>query len=154
MKRFLGFLMALSVAVHASPIDTVSIDPKTPSRIVLSMAVDTVVQFPDTLNGAYGLGLVPPAVPSANGAPTQNAGGLIAIQHPAPNLLVLQALRPDAHCLMTVLMDGKLYLIALETGADPNVSLTLVKAENAQPIGKEITPVEVKAMRPKMEPAL
>jgi hypothetical protein len=149
MKRFLGFLMALSVAVHATPIDTVSIDPKTPAKVTLSTGVDTVVQFPATINGAFGLGLV-----TDSGNQNAGQGGIIAVQHPGPNLLVLHSLRPDAHCLMTVLMDGKLYLIALETGADPNVSLTLVKAEGAQSIGKEITPVEVKAMRPKMEPAL
>jgi hypothetical protein len=55
---------------------------------------------------------------------------------------------------MTVLMDGQLYVFNLRSAPQPDVAITLVKAESAAPRAQEITPEEIKAARIKYDPEL
>lgn len=56
--------------------------------------------------------------------------------------------------MMTVLLDRKLYVFDLRSAANPDVAVTLVKAEAADPRAEEITPEEIKATRIRYDPEL
>jgi len=54
---------------------------------------------------------------------------------------------------MTILLDGQLYVFDLKSAPNPDVAVTLVK-DTAAPRATEVTPEEIKAARPKVDPEL
>ena len=99
------------------------------------------------MSGTFGLGLV-----TSNNS---KGGGTVQVEHPeGSNLLILRALSETARVLATVLLDGQLYVLDLEGGPQPDVAITLVKADAAAPRAVEVTPEEIKAARLKYDPEL
>jgi hypothetical protein len=135
------------LAANAQTIATRILTPGAPIKINLSPELTTTVLFPSALSGAFGLGLV-----TSNNS---NAGGTVQVEHPeGSNVLVLRALSETARVLATVLLEGQLYVLDLSSGSQPDVAVTLVKADAAAPRAVEVTPEEIKAARPKMDPEL
>ena len=84
-----------------------------------------------------------------------NSGGSVQVDHPdGSNVLVLHALSETAHVLATVLLDGALYVLDLQSGPTPDVAVTLVKNDSAGLQAQTVTPEQVKAVRPKYDPEL
>jgi hypothetical protein len=67
---------------------------------------------------------------------------------------VLHALNETANVMMTVLLDGQLYVFDLRSASVPDVAVTLVKADATVPRAVEVTPEEIKAARIKYDPEL
>jgi hypothetical protein len=115
-------------------------------RIVLSPQIATTLLFPNQICGTFGLGLVQAISQKAN-------AGSVQLEHPDGSaILVLHALSETALVVMTVLMDGQLYVFDLQTGRDPDVAITLTKSEPAVAQAKEVSPEEVRTTRPKYDP--
>lgn len=144
MKTLLILLITAGIAA-AQNIATRLLTPAAPIRITLSPGLTTTLLFPGPLAGAFGLGLV-----SGN-----SAGGSVQIEHPeGSNILVLHALIEDAHVIATVLLEGALYVLDLESGARPDVAVTLTKADPAAAGAREVTPEQVVAAWPKYDAEL
>jgi hypothetical protein len=138
-------LLLIGAVANAQTIATRFLTPGAPIRITLSQGLTTTLLFPGPLAGAFGLGLV------SNG----NSGGAVQLEHPeGSNILVLHALSPAAHVMATVLLDGALYALDLESGPNPDVAITLTKTDAAVAGAREVTPEQVKAARPKYDAEL
>jgi hypothetical protein len=138
------FLSAL--AASAQTISTRVITPGSPTRIALSPQLTTTLLFPAIPSGTFGLGLVNNQSASANGS--------VQIEHPdGSQIIVLHALNEIAAVMMTVLMDGQLYVFDLRSGPEPDVAVTLVK-DAAAPRAVQVTPEEIKAARLRYDPEL
>ena len=68
--------------------------------------------------------------------------------------MVLHALAPGAKVVMTVLLDGKLYVFDVSTGPDPDLAVTYVKTDPQVRRGEEVTEEDVRANRLKYDPEL
>jgi hypothetical protein len=113
----------------------------------LSPELTTTLLFPSALSGTFGLGLV-----TGNNS---NSGGIVQVEHPeGSNVLVLHALSETSRTLATVLLDGQLYVLDLSSSPQPDVAITLIKADAAAPRAMEVTPEEIKAARIKYDPEL
>jgi hypothetical protein len=151
--RFIAILLTLSCVASAGAqnIGTKTLSPGAATRILLSPSLTTTLLLPGQPAGVFGLGLV-------NGQ--SNLGGSVQIDHPdGSNVLVLRALTDNAHVIATVLLDGALYVLALESSSTPDVALTLVKAGSSQdsaaaPRAQPVTPEEIVAARPKYDPEI
>ena len=142
MKALLLFLL-LTAAAGAQNIATRPLSASVPVRICLNPALTTTVMFPGPLSGAFGLGLV-------SGA---NMNGMVQLEHPeGSNILVLHALSDTAHVLATVVLDGALYVLDLQSGPAPDVAITLTKS-GVGPT-QTVTPEQVVAARPKYDQEL
>src|SRR5271166_1635703 len=148
--RIAAVLLLSAALAGAQTIGTKTLSPGAATRILLSPAITTTLLLPGQPSGVFGLGLV-----SAN-----NGGGSVQIDHPdGSNVLVLRALTQDAHVIATVLLDGTLYVLALESSPTPDVAITLVKAGSPQdtsaaPRAVAVTPEEIVNQRPKLDPEL
>jgi hypothetical protein len=144
----LALLLFLSVvAANAQTISTRPITPGLPTRISLSPQLTTTLLFPEIPSGTFGLGLVNNQGSVANGS--------VQIEHPdGSQIIVLHALNETAAVMMTVLMDGQLYVFDLRSGPQPDVAVTLVKASETAPRAVQVTPEEIKAARLKYDPEL
>src|SRR4051794_37630515 len=127
MKPFVAAAAALLplAPVQAAPIETRALNPSNAMRVTLSPNVMTTLKFPEAVSCLSGLGLV------METGGTQNApsGASVGVSRPsgAP-FLGLHALASPVHEVMTVVLgDGNLYVFDLETGANPDVAITLVK---------------------------
>jgi hypothetical protein len=140
-------ILFLSVlAAHAQTISTRVITPGSLTRIALSPQLTTTLLFPSTPSGTFGLGLVNNQSAGANGS--------VQIEHPdGSQIIVLHALNETAAVLMTVLMEGQLYVFDLRSGPQPDVAVTLVK-DTVAPRAVQVTPEEIKAARPKYDPEM
>jgi hypothetical protein len=144
----LGVLFATLFGLRGQPIDLRQLTPGVPMKITLSPELATTLLFPSQIAGTFGLGLV------QGGAQRANAGS-VQLEHPeGSSILVLHALTETARVLMTVLMDGQLYVFQLEAGREPDVAITLTKSEPSVARAQEVTPEEVKAARLKYDPEL
>ena len=144
----LSILLSLSTSlVTAQNIATKVLTAGTPIKVSLSPALTTTLLFPAVPSGTFGLGLVGQA---------GNAGaGSVQIEHPdGSQIVVLHALNETAAVIMTVLMDGQLYVFDLRSAPQPDVAVTLLKADAAAPRAVEVTPEEVRAARIKYDPEL
>jgi hypothetical protein len=56
--------------------------------------------------------------------------------------------------MMTVLLDGKLYVFNVETGSEPDIAITYVKDDPQAPRAQEVTENDVRANRLKYDPEL
>jgi hypothetical protein len=143
----------LLTAAHASAqhIETRVLTPAAPMRITISPNVATTLLFPEAIGGAFGLGLV-----GAGGHENQtSAQGSVALEHPEGSpLMVLHALMPGAKVVMTVLLDGKLYVFDVSAGPDPDFAITYVLTDPQVRRGQEVTEEEVRADRLKYDPEL
>jgi hypothetical protein len=133
-----GVVMTGELAI-AQNIDTRVLNPSQPMRITVNPNVATTLLFPDAIGGAFGLGLV-----GAGAHENQAAAGSIAVEHPEGSpLMVLHALMPGAKVVMTVLLDGKLYVFDVQSGAEPDLAVTYVKTDPQVRRGEEVTEEEV-----------
>jgi len=147
MRLMLIFLVTAEIA-SAQTIATKILTPGAPIKISLSTALTTTLLFPGPLGGAFGLGLVlqTSAQPASIGS--------VQIEHPDGSpIVVLHALNESAAVIMTILLDGKLYVFDLKSAPNPDVAVTLVK-DTAAPRATEVTPEEIKATRLKFDPEL
>jgi len=147
MRLVLIFLVTAEIA-SAQTIATKILTPGAPIKISLSTALTTTLLFPGPLGGAFGLGLVlqTSAQPASSGS--------VQIEHPDGSpIVVLHALNESAAVIMTILLDGKLYVFDLKSAPNPDVAVTLVK-DTAAPRATEVTPEEIKATRLKFDPEL
>ncbi|MGA8659598.1 MAG: hypothetical protein WB586_26035, partial [Chthoniobacterales bacterium] len=144
----IGLIVTTLFGLRGQPIDTRHLTPGVPMRITLSPELATTLLFPSQIAGTFGLGLV------QGGAQRANAGS-VQLEHPeGSSILVLHAFSETARVLMTVLMDGQLYVFQLEAGPDPDVAITLTKSEPSVAKAQEVTPEEVKAARLRYDPEL
>lgn len=148
MKKLLGFLWL--VAVCHSPakiIETKALTPDDPIPIAISDQCDTTVQFPDTINGVYGLDI------AQEKEGEQTPPCRVAYKHPDPSGLIdIHAVTPDARAIMKVVTEGKIYVLLLQASTDPEAAVTLTKGLATQSVsGGIVTPAEVKAQRPRMD---
>src|SRR5206468_3043800 len=82
------------------------------------------------------------------------ATGSVQIEHPdGSQIIVLHALSETAAVVMTVLMEGQLYVFDLRSAQEPDVAVTLVKDSGA-PRAVQVKPEEIKAARLKYDPEL
>jgi len=139
------FLVITSMA-GAQNIATKVLTAGTPMKIKLSPAFTTTLLFPAVPSGTFGLGLVNNQSAGANGS--------VQIDHPdGSQIIVLHALNEEAAVMMTVLMDGQLYVFDLRSGPEPDVAVTLIK-DTVAPRAAQITPDEIRAARLKYDPEL
>jgi hypothetical protein len=152
-RKLLPHVTSLLVASQACAqhIDTRVLTPAAPMRITVSPNVATTLLFPDAIGGAFGLGLVGAGAHENQGA----ASGSIALEHPEGSpLMVLHALTPGAKVVMTVLLDGKLYVFDVQSGAEPDLAVTYLKTDPQVRRGEEVTEDDVRANRVKYDPEL
>jgi hypothetical protein len=141
-------LLVTSGIACAQTIATKILTPGAPIKISLSPALTTTLLFPGPLSGTFGLGLV--GQTSAQSASSDS----VQIEHPDGSpIIVLHALSESAAVMMTILLDGKLYVFDLRSAPNPDVAVTLVK-NRAAPRATEVTPEEIKAARLKFDPEL
>jgi hypothetical protein len=141
------FFFLLSSLAGAQTITTRVLTPGAPIGISLSPGLTTTLLFPSAPSGTFGLGLV--------NNQNQIANGSVHIEHPDGSpILVLHALNESACVIMTVLLEGQLYLFDLRSAPNPDVAVTLVKADATAPRAIEVTPEEVRAARLKYDPEL
>ena len=147
----LAAILLLTVSVAAGQnIATKPLTLGSPIRICLSPQLTTTLLFPGPLAGTFGLGLV-----SGNNAQAQRDAAGVQVEHPdGSNILVLHALSESSRVLMTVLLEGQLYVFDAASGPGPDVAVTLVKAGAAAARAQEVTPEEIKAARLKYDPEL
>jgi hypothetical protein len=144
----LAVLLFLSVVVaSAQTISTRVITAGSPTPISLSPQLTTTLLFPVPPSGTFGLGLVGNQGSAVNGS--------VQIERPdGSQIIVLHALNETAAVMMTVLMDGQLYVFDLRSGPQPDVAVTLVKASTGAARAVQITPEEIKEARLKYDPEL
>jgi hypothetical protein len=131
----------------AQNIATKILTPGAPIPISLSPQLTTTLLLPAVPSGTFGLGLVNNQNAASNGS--------VQIEHPDGSpILVLHALNESANVMMTVLLDGQLFVFNLRSAAAPNVAVTLVKADAVAPRAQEVTPEEIRAARLKYDPEL
>jgi len=147
----LAAILLLTVSVAAGQnIVTKPLTVGSPIKIFLSPQLTTTLLFPGPLAGTFGLGLV-----SGNNAQAQRDAAGVQVEHPdGSNILVLHALSESSRVLMTVLLEGRLYVFDAASGPSPDVAVTLVKAGGAAARAQEVTPEEIKAARLKYDPEL
>ena len=150
LMLFLANLL-LAVGAGAQHIDTRVLTPAAPMRITVNPNVATTLLFPDSIGGAFGLGLV-----SAGTHDNQTtAQGSVALEHPEGSpLMVLHALTPGAKVVMTVLLDAKLYVFDVASGPEPDLAVTYVKTDPQVRRGEEVTEEDVRANRLRYDPEL
>jgi hypothetical protein len=114
-------MMTGDVAI-AQHIDTRVLTPAAPMQITVNPNVATTLLFPDSIGGAFGLGLVSAGAHENSQTAAQ---GSVALEHPEGSpLMVLHALAPGAKVVMTVLLDGKLYVFDVASGPEPDLAVT------------------------------
>jgi hypothetical protein len=147
----LAAIVLLTVSVAAGQnIETKPLIVGSTIKISLSPQLTTTLLFPGPLAGAFGLGLI-----SGNNAQAPRDGAGVQVEHPdGSNVLVLHALSESSRVLMTVLLEGQLYVFDAASGPSPDVAVTLLKADAAAPRAIEVTPEEIKAARLKYDPEL
>src|SRR3977135_1850875 len=113
--RLVTLLFLCVSLASGQTIATKVLSSSVPMRFALSPALTTTLLFPTAISGAFGLGLV---------TGTAQINGMVQVDHPeGSGLLVLHALSETAHVLMTVLLDGQLYVFDLQSAAIPDVAV-------------------------------
>jgi hypothetical protein len=149
--RIAALLLLTAAIAGAQNIATKVLSSGVPIHIALSTALTTTLLFPGPLSGTFGLGLI---------TGNSNTGGSVQVEHPdGSDVLVLHALSESARVIMTVLLDGQLYVFALEGSQTPDVAITLVRQGSSQdptgaPRAVEVTPEQIQADRIHYDPEL
>src|SRR5258707_13399655 len=129
-------LLALITTGHVSAqhIETRVLTPAAPMHVTVHPNVATTLLFPNSIGGAFGLGLVS----GGNRENQASLQGSVALEHPEGSpLMVLHALTPGAKVVMTVLLDGRLYVFNVEAGPDPDLAITYVLTDPQVRRGEE-----------------
>jgi hypothetical protein len=151
IRSALLLLLACTVAAEAQNIGVKTISPGTATRILVSPALTTTLLLPSVPSGVFGLGLI---------SGESNAPGSIQISHPdGSNVIVLHALTDTARVVATVLLDGKLFVLALEASPTPDVAITLAYKDSSSdptsaPKAQPLTAEEIVAQRLRYDPEL
>src|SRR5258708_3532882 len=149
--RTLCLLVLLSAETLAQPIETRVLNPEQPMHLTIHPNVATTLLFPSPVGGTFGLGLVS-QIKQNNEAPTQ---GVVQMDHPENSpVMVLHALNTTAKVMMTVLLDGRLYVFDVQAGPEPDIAITYVKDDPQAPRAQEVTENDVRANRLKYDPEL
>jgi hypothetical protein len=144
-------VVLLSLSAHAQHIETRVLTPAAPMHVTVHPNVATTLLFPNSIGGAFGLGLVS----GSNRENQASLQGSIALEHPEGSpLMVLHALAPGAKVVMTVLLDGRLYVFNVESGPDPDLAITYVLTDPRVRRGEEVTEEDVRANRLRYDPEL
>src|SRR5260221_5107678 len=146
-------LLALITTGHVSAqhIETRVLTPAAPMHVTVHPNVATTLLFPNPIGGAFGLGLV-------SGGNRENQAalqGTVDLEHPESSpLMVLHALTPGAKVVMTVLLDGRLYVFNVEAGAGPDLTSIHLLADPPGRRGREGTQEYVRGNRPRHQPEM
>src|SRR5258708_18902028 len=146
-------LLALITTGHVSAqhIETRVRTPAAPMHVTVPPNVATTLLFPNPIGGALGLGLV-------SGGNRENQAalqGTVELEHPESSpLMVLHAVTPGAKVVMTVLLDGRLYVFNVEAGPDPDLAIPYVLTDPQVRRGAEVTEEDVRANRLRYDPEL
>jgi hypothetical protein len=144
MRTLLFLLLTVSLAASQN-IETRTLNPKVPMRVVLSPNVATTILLPEAPSGTFGLGL----------ASAQNPNGAVQLDHPdGSQVLILRALNESARVVLTVLMSGTLYVFDVQAGPNPDIALTFTKTDQSALKAELVTPEQVVTARPKYDPEL
>jgi len=112
MRAAVLLLLALA-ASSAQTISTKVMTPGTPISVSLSPQLTTTLLLPEVPAGTFGLGLV---------GNQGGANGSVQIEHPdGSKIIVLHAINEAAAVIMTVLMDGQLYVFNLRSAPTPTL---------------------------------
>jgi len=138
--KSLTLLLLFSISpVSAQLIGTAVLNPEEPLSVAVGHASSTVLQFPAPVEAIIGTELV-----------EGDQGGNFQFHHlEKSNLITLRAIEADSETLMTVAMDGQLYLFHLHTAAQPSSIIRL--SHKGEKSGDKATPItrdEVLARRP------
>jgi hypothetical protein len=144
----LVLLMAPAVGQH---IETRVLNPDQPMHLTIHPNVATTLLFPSPIGGTFGLGLVTEIKQGSEPA----AEGVVQLNHPEGSpVMVLHALQGSAKVMMTVLLEGRLYVFDVQAGPDPDIAITYTKTDPQVPRAQEVTEGDVLANRPKYDPEL
>src|SRR5258708_18728203 len=147
----LFLLVLLSAEIFAQAIERRVLNPDQPMHLTIHPNVATTLLFPSPVGGTFGLGLVS-QIKQNNEAPTQ---GVVQMDHPENSpVMVLHALNTTAKVMMTVLLDGRLYVFDVQAGPEPDIAITYVKDDPQAPRAQEVTENDVRANRLKFDPEL
>jgi hypothetical protein len=150
-RTLLYFLLLVSAETFAQHIETRVLNPEKQMHLTIHPNVATTLLFPSPVGGTFGLGLVS-QIRQSNEAPAQ---GVVQMDHPEGSpVMVLHALNDAAKVIMTVLLDGKLYVFNVEAGPDPDIAITYVKNDPEATRAQEVTQNDVLANRLKYDPEL
>src|SRR5260370_4680343 len=151
VTRTFCLLVLLAKGALAQPIETRVLNPDQPMHLTIHPNVATTLLFPSPVGGTFGLGLVS-QIKQNNEAPTQ---GVVQMDHPENSpVMVLHALNTTAKVMMTVLLDGRLYVFDVQAGPEPDIAITYVKDDPQAPRAQEVTENDVRANRLKYDPEL
>src|SRR5260221_3194487 len=151
VTRTVCLLVLLAKGALAQPIETRVLTPDQPMHLTIHPNVATTLLFPSPVGGTFGLGLVS-QIKQNNEAPTQ---GVVQMDHPENSpVMVLHALNTTAKVMMTVLLDGRLYVFDVQAGPEPDIAITYVKDDPQAPRAQEVTENDVRANRLKYDPEL
>src|SRR5246127_3473336 len=151
---FLLLLLSAAEACAQQPIETRVLKPEQENHITIHTNVATTLLFPSPVGGTFGLGLVS-LIKQGNGSGEAPASGVVQMDHPENSpVMVLHALTNNAKVMMTVLLDGRLYVFDVEAGSQPDIAITYVKTDPQAPRAQEVTENDVRANRLKYDPEL
>jgi hypothetical protein len=147
-------LLSAAEAYAQQSIETRVLKAEQENHITIHPNVATTLLFPSPVGGTFGLGLVS-LIKQGNGSGEAPASGVVQMDHPENSpVMVLHALTNNAKVMMTVLLDGRLYVFDVEAGAQPDIAITYVKTDPQVPRAQEVTTNDVIANRLKFNPEL
>jgi hypothetical protein len=151
ITRTLLSLVLLSAAeASAQRIETRVLEPDKEMHLTIHPNIATTLLFPSPIGGTFGLGLL-----SEVKGDEPVGEGVVQLNHPEGSpVMVLHALNSAAKVMMTVLLDGKLYVFDVQAGPDPDIAITYVKDDPQAPRAQEVTESDVRANRLKYDPEL
>jgi hypothetical protein len=147
-------LLSAAEAYAQQPIETRVLKAEQENHITIHPNVATTLLFPSPVGGTFGLGLVS-LIKQGNGSGEAPVSGVVQMDHPENSpVMVLHALTNNAKVMMTVLLDGRLYVFDVEAGSQPDIAITYVKTDPQVPRAQEVTANDVIANRLKFNPEL
>src|SRR5258706_8472333 len=151
VTRTFCLLVRIAEGSLAQRVETRVLNRDQPMHLTIHPNVATTLLFPSPVGGTFGLGLVS-QIKQNNEAPTQ---GVVQMDHPENSpVMVLHALNTTAKVMMTVLLDGRLYVFDVQAGPEPDIAITYVKDDPQAPRAQEVTENDVRANRLKYDPEL
>src|SRR5258707_3726252 len=151
VTRPVCLLGLLAKGALAQPIERRVLNPDQPMHLTIHPNVATTLLFPSPVGGTFGLGLV------SQIKQNNDAGTEVVVQMDRTEnspVMVLLALNTTAKVMMTVLLDGWLYVFDVQAGPEPDIAITYVKDDPQAPRAQEVTENDVRANRLKYDPEL
>jgi hypothetical protein len=122
-------------------INTKLISPEAATKVVLSQAVATILQFPAQFSAVYGLGIV--------GKDSKETGDVQVEYGPNRPVLVLHPLKGHVRNCMTVFMGDRMYVFDLVDGESPDIAVTLKAGAVGSDPSSKVSAQTVVDSRPK-----